>query len=819
MDEFLQELRYGWRVLVRSPGFTAIAVLTLALGIGANTAIFSLVHAILLEPLPFPSSNRLVMLWETDPNRQVTRGIVAPAELLDWQRQARSFESLGALRTWFYNLTGGAEPEQVWGMSVTPNFFDVLKISPSVGRFFVPSEGTPGHEQVVVLSHALWMRRFGGDPSVPGRTLTIDGKPYTIIGVLPAGFSLYGTSRPFDIWMPFAWNPAQLKRGAHSVIVMGRLAPGVTVAQAQAEMSTVLSREQQEYADEDQGLGIRVVGMHRDFSSRLRPAVLVLMFAVGFVLLIACANVANLLLARAATRQREAAVRAVLGATRMRLFRQLLVESVMLALLGGLAGIAAAMGGLRLLLAVLPRAGGYGEVPHPEWIRVNTPVLLFTLIIAVLTGVLFGLAPAFLVSGANLSESMKEGGRGSTVRRGHAVRSTLVVCETALALVLLIGAGLLVESFVRLLGQDVGFNTKNLLTLQVWMPSERFPSNDEVVNFVQQARERLAALPGVQSAAVIDFLPLTKWADFSDFSIEGRPPRKKGEEFTSQYAVIDPGYFHTMEIPLKAGRSFNSGDIAGAPGVAIINQVLARQYWPGENPIGKHIKLSPTDTPSPWQADLRTDWLTIVGLVGDVRESDPAEKPSPQIYLPFAQNPSRIMRFALRVDGDPPALDQAVRRAIASLNSEQPVTELETMDGYLSETLSQRRLNMFLLAAFAVLSILLAATGIYAVVAYSVAQRTHEIGIRMALGAPPSSVLRLIVGDVMKLVLTGIAIGAAASLLLVRLLAGILFGVQPGEPLIFAAIALLLALVAFVASYVPARRAMGVDPMTALRYE
>jgi len=819
MGKFLEDIRYGWRVLRKSPGFMAIAVLTLALGIGANSAIFSFVHAVLLQPLPFPHAKRLVLIWETDPNRQVTRGVVAPAELLDWRQQAHSFESLGALRTWFYNLSGGTEPEQVWGMSVTTNFFDVLGVSPLLGRAFLPSESVPGRDQVAILSHSLWMRRFGGDPAVLGRSLTIDQKPYTIVGVLSADFSLYGTSRDYQVWLPSAWNTAQLRRDAHSLVVLGRLSPGVSIAQAQAEMSTLLSREQQQYPDEDQGLGIRVTGMHDELTHKLRPALLTLMCAVGFVLLIACANVANLLLARAATRQREVAVRAALGAGRMRLFRQFLTESLMLGLLGGVAGAAVAVGGLRLLLTVLPRAGGYGEIPHLEWIRINIPVLLFTLGIAVATGIIFGLAPALQNSRTDLSECMKEGGRGSTVRHGRAVRSALVISETALALVLLVGAGLLIENFVRLLNQDVGFRPENLLTMQVWMPAAKYASEQELVSFVQQARDRLAALPGVRSVSAINFLPLTGWGDFTDFSIEGRPAPQKGEEFTSQYRVIDPGYFQTMDIPLKAGRYFAEADNSGAPGVAAISESLARQYWPNENPVGKRIRLDALPSSSPWQPNARTDWLTVTGLAGDVHDSDLDEKSMPQIYLPFAQNPSRIMRFVLRVDGDPANLTGAAARTVASVNGDQAVTEVETMEGFVSQALSQRRLNMSLLAVFAFVAIFLASIGIYGVVAYSVSQRTHEIGIRIALGAQPSQVLRLIVGQAMKLALAGIAIGLLASVFLARLLSSSLLGVQSGDPLTFAGVAGTLVLVALVASYLPARKAMRVNPMIALRHE
>ncbi len=820
MGNFWQDIRYGFRMLSRNPGFAAVAILTLALGIGANSAIFSLVNAILLQPLPFPHPDRLMMIWETDPNRQVTRGVVAPAELLDWQKQTQDFEAIAAWRTWFFNLTGAVEPEQVWGQTVTTNFFDGLGASPALGRAFLPAEGTPGHDRVVVISHGIWERRFGGDPNVIGRSLVIDQKPYTVIGVMPAGFSVFGTSRQYDIWMPFAWDPAQLRRDAHSVIVFGRLKPGVTLPQANSEMQTLLRRQQQEYSDEDQGIGIRVAAMHEELIGRLRPALMVLIGAVGFVLLIACANVANLLLARAATRQREVAVRSVLGAGRLRIFRQLLTESMLLGLLGGIAGILVALGGLRLLLGVLPPSGGYGEISHPEWIRINGTVLLFTLGISLLTGIIFGLAPSVQVSNSDLSESMKEGGRGTTMRHGRIVRSALVVSEVALSLVLLVGAGLLMESFVRLLNEDIGFRPENVLTMQVWLPASRFPAEEQVNNFLQQANERLAGLPGVRSVAAIDFLPLTGWGqDYTDLSIEGRPTPPKGQEFSAQYRVIIPGYFGTMGIQLKEGREFKSADGPQSAGVVVINESMARKYWPNEDPVGKRIRLDLPESRSPWRPTVRTDWLTIVGMVGDVREWELGEKTEAQVYLPYQQDPSRIMRFVLRTEKNPSALIPAAREAILAVNADQPATEVKTMDEYLSESLSQRRLNMSLLAAFALLAVFLAAVGIYGVVSYSVVQRRHEIGIRLALGAKPKDVLRLIVGEAMRLALAGIAIGLVTSFFLTKLLATMLFGVKARDPIIFAAVAALLAIVTLAASFIPARRAMHVGPLDSLRYE
>jgi putative ABC transport system permease protein len=815
-------------MLMKNRSFTIVAALTIGLAIGLNTSIFSIVDAVLLHPLPFPDSGRLALVWETDPNREIVRGIASPAEFLDWRDQNHVFEQMSAWRTWFYNVTGHGEPEQVWGVHTSANFFELLGVRAALGRTFIPEDERPGHEQVVILSHGMWARHYGSDPGLIGQSIAIDEKPYTVIGVLPADFSLFGTVRQYDLWMPFAFERAQLRRADRSILVFARLKPDVTFPQAQAEMSTIFGRLQQAYPGISDGMGIRVVAMHEDLTMGLRPALIILLAAVGFVLLIACANVANLLLARAATREKELALRTVLGAGRLRLARQLVTESVVLAMLGGVLGLLLAFWGLRLILIALPPSGGYGEIPHHNWIGINGPVLGFTLLLSFVTGIIFGLAPALHISRKYLNESLKEGGRGSTVgRQSSLLRNLLVVSEVALSLVLLVGAGLLIQSFVRLLAENTGFNPKNVLTMQVWLPESRYQTGQQVRAFFQQSLERVNAVPGIESAGAINFLPLSGWRDYTDIAIEGRPAPPPGQEFNAQFSVVDSNYFHVMGIPLKQGRVFASADGDQAPGVAIINETMALRYWPQENPLGKRIKPDFPETRSPWRPQAMGGWLTIVGIVGDVREWQFGEKRTAQMYLPYLQNPSRIMRLAIRTSSDPMALVSDVRHAILNVDKDRPVTEIKTMEQFLSEALSQRRLNMLLLGVFASLALVLAAVGIYGVMAYSVAQRTHEIGIRMALGAQPRDVMKLVVGQGMLLSLVGVVLGLALSFvviflltrLLVGFVAGSLFGVTATDPLTFAGVAVLLLAVAFAACYFPARRAMRVDPMVALRYE
>jgi putative ABC transport system permease protein len=819
MKTLWQDVRYGWRILRRNPGFATVAVLTLAIGIGANAAIFSIVYTVLLRPLPYADPSRVVMVWDSDPNRKIPRGTVSPAEFLDWEEMNHSFEALSAILPSNVTLTGNGEPEQTWGVHASGNLFRVLGVKPALGRDFAPDEERPGHEQVAMLGYGIWQRRFGGDAGIIGRSVSIDYKPYTIIGVLPKTFSLFGTSAALDVWLPFAFDRAQLNREDHELVVFGRLKKGVQVQQAQAEMETIIAALKKQYPQVDQKNGVLVEGFQAFLTNTLRPALLVFFAAVTFVLLIACANVANLMLARAATREREIALRATLGAGRRRILAQLLTESVLLSLIGGALGVLVAYGGVRFLHAVLPAAGNH-EIPFSGQIALNGTVLAFVLGLSLLTGIIFGLAPAIQISRAELGESLKEGSRGSTGgRRSHFVRSALIVTEVALSLMLLVGAGLLLRSFALLMSEDLGFNPSNLLTMQLWLPEANYSAPAQVANFYRQALTQTAAIPGVKSASAINFLPLTHWADFCDFEIAGRTTPPSGEQFTSRYNVIDSQYLRTMEIPVRKGRDLASSDGPDSAGVVLINEALVSRYWPDENPIGKQIRIHLPAVKTPWEPQPRDSWLTIVGVVGDIREWDWGFDKIPALYLPYTQVPSRLMSIVIRANGDPGQLTSAVRHIVEGLDANLPVTTVSTMDDLLAQAVSQRRLSMVLLAVFAAVAMLLAAVGIYGVMAYAVAQRTHEIGIRMALGAERADVLHMIVGDGMRLAGLGLVAGLILSVMAMRLLQSQLYGVRSTDPITFICVAVVLSVVAAMASYFPARRATKVDPLTALRYE
>lgn len=820
MGTLWQDMQYGWRVLRRSPGFAIVAVLTLAIGIGANAAIFSVIHAVLLRPLPFPESNRVVWVWETDENRNVRNGTASLAEFLDWRDQNHVFEELSAWRMLFFTISGNGEWEQDWGSQVTGNFFRMLRVKPILGRDFLAEEEQPGHERVVILSYAMWQQRYGGDREIINKNIMIDYEPYTVIGVLPPDFNLFGTSRKLDLWVPFALNRAQLSREDHEVVVFARLQTGVGIAQAQAEMETILARLKQEYPGVDPKTGVRVVGFHDDLVSKVRPVLQILLAAVAFVLLISCANVANLLLARAATREREIAIRATLGAGSRRILRQLLTESLLLALFGGALGIFIAYGGLHLLRAALPVTGGAGELPHSEGIGINGIVLSFTLAVSLLTGIVFGIVPAFQLSRSELYESLKEGSRGSIgSRRSHFVRSTLVVSEVALSLVLLTGAGLLIRSFYLLVTEDLGFDPSNVLTLQLWLPEAHVSSSQQVASFYQQVIDRLNALPGVKSASAINFPPLSGWNGFCDFDIRGRATPPPDEQFTSQYRVVDWRYMRTMRIAMKAGRDFAATDGPDAAGVAIVNEALARQYWPHQDPVGQQIRLDFPATKNPWEPVPRASWLTIVGVASDIHDWHWGETKIGHLYLPDSQNPSWIMHLMVRTEGDPRALAGAARLAVKSVDPDQPVAEIRTMDDLVAASIAQRRLSMALLGIFATVATALAALGIYGVMAYGVAQRTHEIGIRMALGAHAGDILRMIVRDGMRLAVIGLVLGILASFVAMRYMESQLYGVKAIDPITLISVAIILGTVAAAACYFPARRATKVDPLVALRYE
>jgi predicted permease len=819
METLWQDLRYGARMLRRNPGFAAVAILTLAIGIGANIVIFSVVNGILLKPLPFPDSQSVVTIWETFANRNVTRGTASAAEYLDWRDMNHVFQELSASRALSFSITGGGDPERVWGSQVSGNFFRMLRVTPVIGRDFTPEDEQIGHEQVVLLSYGLWRRRFGGDSGILGKTILLDEKPFTVIGVLPRSFSLYGTLPDFELWKPFAFNRALLDREDHELVIFARLKDGVPISHANAEMITIQEELKKQYPGFDQKNGIRVIGFHDELVSTLRPGLLLLLASVAFVLLIACANVANLMLARAAVREREIALRISLGAGRRRIFRQLLTESALLSLVGAACGILFAFGGIHIVREAVISGQG-SRIPHPEWIAIDSTVLGFTILIAVATGILFGFAPAIQISRSALFESLKEGSRGSTAgRHSQLARSVLVVSEVAFSLLLLVGAGLLVRSFALMLAEPLGFDPENLLTGQMLLPDAHYADGQHISNFYQAVVERVNAIPGVASASAANFLPLTRWNAYCDFDIAGRATPPSGEHFTGLYRVADWRYLQTMGVPVKQGRDFTASDGPDSLGVALVNETLARRYWPNADPVGQQIRLVFSATRTPWEPIPHQGWLTIVGVVGDVRDWAWSEPKSGQLYLPDTQNPSRLMSLVARSSGDRAQLTAAVRRAIESVDPDQPMTDVKTMEEYLAVAFSQRRLNMSLLAFFAVIAALLAAIGIYGVMGYAVTQRSHEIGIRMALGAEPADVLRMIVGDGMKLALLGLVIGITASLLLMKYLESQLYGVKARDPLTFIAVAAGLALVALAACYFPARRATKVDPLVALRYE
>jgi len=819
MDTLWQDLRYGVRMLRRNPGFAAVAILTLAIGIGANIVIFSVVNGILLKPLPFPDSHRVVTIWETDANRNVTRGTASAAEFLDWRDMNHVFQELSGWRALYFTITGGGEPERVWGSQVSGNFFRTLRVTPMLGRDFTPEDEQIGHEHVVILSYGLWQSRYGSDAGILGKTILLNEESFTVIGVLPRSFSLYGTLPEFELWKPFTFNRTQLDREDHELVIFGRLKDGVPISQANAEMITIQEQLKKQYPAFDQKNGMRVVGFHDELVSTLRPGLLLLVAAVAFVLLIACANVANLMLARAAVREREIALRVSLGAGRKRIFRQLLTESALLSLIGAAIGILFAYGGIHILRDAVVSGQG-SRIPHPEWITIDPTVLGFTFLVALATGILFGFAPAIQISRSALFESLKEGSRGSTAgRHSQLARSVLVVSEVAFSLMLLVGAGLLVRSFALMLAEPLGFDPENLLTAQLLLPDAHYPDGPRISNFYQSVVERVNAIPGVNSASAANFLPLTHWTHFCDFEIAGRASPRSGEHFTSEYRVADWRYLSTMGVPVKEGRNFTSADGPDSQAVALVNEVLARRYWPNADPVGQQIRLIFNPTKTPWDAIPHQGWLTIVGVVGDIRDWAWSEPKSGQLYLLQTQNPSRLMSLMVRSRVDRAQLTGALRRAIESVDPDQPITDVKTMEDYLAVAFSQRRLNMSLLAFFAIVAALLAAIGIYGVMGYAVTQRSHEIGIRMALGAEPGDVLRMIVGDGMKLALLGLAIGLTASLLLMKYLESQLYGVKARDPLTFIGVAAGLALVALAACYFPARRATKVDPLVALRYE
>ena len=811
MTTLFQDLRYALRQLRRSPGFTLVAVLTLALGIGANTTIFSVMNATILKKLSFPDPDRLVLVWQTYGKGPDNYSIVSAPNYWDFERQNHVFEGIALFDSAGrgYNLsTGGsnAEPEQVSGLRVSANFFSVLGVQPFLGRTFLPEEEIRGKDHEVILNYGLWQRRYGADRSLVGKTIKVDGEDFTVVGVMPREFHWEFESGHRQLWVPVGYTEGDRYRGAQSFISFARLKPGVTVAQARAEMEGIGTRLSQQYPADDANMSATVMPMGDFGLESLRRIVWALFGAVGFVLLIACVNIANLLLARGATRQKEFALRQALGAAGFRIARQLLTESLLLALLGGVCGLVLAVWGTSLLPAMFPEGGLNLPLRQLDTIPVDRWVLGFTLLASCLTGILFGLVPAVSALRGDVSEPLKEGGRGSTAGRGSRLRHALVASEVALALVVLAGAGLMIQSMSRLLGVDPGFNPRNVLTMQMSLPQEDLYNGPPGhPRFCQDLDERVSAIAGVTAVGAVGHLPMEGDAGRS-FAVEGQPDPGRGHRPGASYSVACPNYFKALGVLVLAGREFTHQDTVAAPAVAIVNQTMAQKYWPKESPVGRRI--------------LEDDsWLTVVGVVAVVRNWGLDSGNQPQFFRPYTQAAWPVMSVVVRTVAAPMSYMPAIKKALSEVEPDRPVSDIETMQNVVQDSLGSRRFPTLLLSAFALLALVLAAVGIVGVVSYSVAQRTHEVGIRMALGARAVDVLKLMVSGTMTWVAVGVGVGVAGSLGLTRLLGTLLYDVKPSSPIVLASVSLVLTCVGLVASYIPARRAAKVDPMVALRYE
>jgi putative ABC transport system permease protein len=807
MDSLWQDLRYAIRNLGKNPGFTLLVLLTLALGIGANSAIFSVVDAVLLRPLPYREAERLVSIAESDQaNSWASRNAVAPGNFLDWREQNQVFEQMGAVSLPGYNLTGTDRPERLLGAATSAGMLHMLGLQPVLGREFGPADDREGAEPVVMISHSLWQRRFGGDPTLIGKTVCLNTIAHTVVGILPAGLQF--PNEDVDLWVPIEQTITTKDmhwRNSHYLDVYARLKPGVTLAQARIEMNRVANALKRSYPDTNSGAGAILISLPEDVVGDIRPALLTLLVAVGFVLLIACANVANLLLVRATDREKEMSIRVALGAGSSRLMRQLLTESVVLSLAGGAAGLLVAGWGRHALLALRPIG-----LPRFNTMGTDGRVLLFTLGISVVAGILFGLVPALRAARSDLSLALRGTSRGATAGMGtHRLRNLFGAGEIAISLVLLVGAGLLIRSFVRLRNIELGFRTDHTVTARVSIPRDKYAQDTQVASFYDQLLDHVRALPGVEAAGTVSFLPLTGHNFDESFDVVGRPPRPPSDRTYALIRFADPEYFRVLQIPLLRGRGIEDHDRAGTPRAVVISESMARQYWPDTNPIGQHLKVYMGMDQSPWE---------VVGVVGDVRTKINTG-PEPTLYFSYKQAPYRFMVLTVRTHANPIAMVEAIRGAVRSIDPDQPLSQVRTLDQLAEWTLVPWRFSMTLLASFAALALVFASAGIYGAVSYTVGQRTREIGIRMALGAQPGDVLRLILRQGMRVALAGIAVGLAGASYLTQFLVTQLYGVRPTDPLTFGAITLLLAGVVFAASYIPARRATRVDPMEALRYE
>ena len=805
-------MRYAFRTLLRSPGFTIVALLTLALGIGANTAIFSFVNGVLLKPLPYQDPHSIVMVWEKPPGGY--RNWNSTLNFLDWKSQNNVFQAMAAVRYGgSVTLTGAGDPVELAASSVSAPYFDIFGVRAALGRTFASDEDQAGKSQVVILSHRLWQSRFGADPKILGRSLTLNGKPCTVIGVLPA----HG---PFDrsyaeLWMPLTFEPRDMTRDYHWFMTCARLKSGVTLEKAQAEMNTIGARIADAYPQSNKGWGVTVERFEDQLVGRqLRSSLYVLLAAVGAILLIGCANLANLTLARGTSREREIAVRAALGAGRWRLIQQLIEENLLVALAGGSLGLALGYGMMRGLKLLVPA----GYLPQEADISIDVNILLFTLAVSILTAILFGLAPALHATRVDLAGSMKEGGRSATSGSGRArLRSVLIVSEVALAFILLSGAGLLIGSFYRLQRVDTGFNSTNVITAGIPIPRTRFGQPAQLLEYLRQIGERVGTVPGVRGVAFTNALPMQGWGDGMPFLIAGHEAVDMAHRTACFYKRVSVSYFRTLQIHLLRGRTLTDQDRTGAPPVLAINESMAKSYFKGEDPIGKRILIQELLYGQPGLGP-EIAW-EVVGIVGDEQTGDLGDTKSPGVYVTYSQSPTNDVNMVLSASADPALLTTAINAAIHEVDKNQALADVRTLDQIKSGTVANDRLQTMLLATFAALALLLSAVGIYGVISYSVTQRTHELGIRAALGASQRGLLGLVIRHGMTLALVGLVLGAAGSLALTRLLSSLLFGISPRDPVTLIAVATILAGVAFAACYIPARRAAGIDPTVALRYE
>jgi putative ABC transport system permease protein len=815
METLRQDLSYGFRTLFKNPGFTAVAVLSLAIGIGANSAIFSVINALLLRPLPYQDADRLAILWQRSPGLNVAQDWFSPGQCLDVKAENQVFEQVAVTIGSSFNLTGQGGPEHVDGARVTSSLFPLLGAKAALGRVLLPEEDSPGKPATVILSHGFWRRRFGGDPQVIGKTLVLSGSSFEIVGVMQPGFSLtkevmltVNAIERADVLLPLPMSEgARTNRGNEDFNIFAKLKPGVSLAQAQADMDVIAGRMKQRYPENypaHGGLTISVVPLLKQVVGEIDLALYVLLATVGFVLLIACVNVANLLLARATVRQKEIAIRAAVGASRARIARQLLTESALLALTGGMLGMVIALGAVEAL-----RAFGPENIPRLNEIGVDGRVVAFTFFISMLTGIVFGLAPALRASRVDLNETLKEGGRGADRGHGrHMTRKLLVVFEVALSLIVLICAGLLIRSYRRVVNAHPGFDSRNVHAMRLSLPGARYSTPESIVGFFRQVGERLERTPGVESVGTSYSLPMSAVAfAWEPITIEGYAPPTAQDTIISNVRIINPGYFDVMRIPLKLGRYFTGQDIKGAQETVIVNEALAERFWPNEYPIGKRLQRGKSGP-----------WKTVVGMISDTKEYSAEKEPPIAVYYPAEQVIARNMYLVIRTTSDPVPMTAAMVKEIQAVDPEMPVYDIGSMDQRLYGSLARQRFSMFLLGVFALIALILAAIGVYGVMAYSVSQLTHEIGVRIALGARPDAILRLVIRQALILAALGIAIGLVGAFALTRVMSSLLFGVSATDLLTFVITSLLLGSIALMASYIPARRAAKVDPIAALQH-